>query len=298
MIPTYNREYTIARAIDSVLNQEYASSEIIVVDDGSNDNTRKILEAYGEKIRYVYQENAGVSAARNRGVNEAKYEWIAFLDSDDYWLPHHLQNIVDAMKATDSKASLYFSDTMLTPDNSESSLWNFCGFKMTDPFLFENDAGEWAFMRRQPMMLQSSIIRRKAYFEVGALPRNMIVAEDTLLFYKLTLRYPACAVRGYGTIMTSDGSERLTRTYDENNSAYWHSLIQLYRELISNEMKISVKYRKILNYYLSHAYICFGRIHLRKRRFLMASRNFLTGAWVSPVHFAIEFVDTLKRHIF
>lgn len=90
VIPTYNRAGCVGDAIDSVLSQTYADYEIIVVDDGSTDETRKTLERYGDRIRYIHQENAGVSAARNRGIMEARGEWVAFLDSDDEWLPEKL----------------------------------------------------------------------------------------------------------------------------------------------------------------------------------------------------------------
>ncbi len=91
VIPVYNREQTIERAIDSVLAQERLPEEIIVVDDGSTDNTPEILNAYHTKIQVVRQSNKGVSAARNRGVELARGKWIAFLDSDDEWLPDKLQ---------------------------------------------------------------------------------------------------------------------------------------------------------------------------------------------------------------
>ena len=71
VIPTYNRGHLVGRAIESALAQEYGPSEIIVVDDGSSDGTRQVVQSYGEKVRYLYQPNAGVSAARNRGVKEA-----------------------------------------------------------------------------------------------------------------------------------------------------------------------------------------------------------------------------------
>src|SRR5690349_3602213 len=90
IIPTYNRAQFIARAVDSVLEQTYKDFEIIVIDDGSSDNTQEILKAYEGKIRYVYQQNKGISAARNRGIQEAKGEYIAFLDSDDVWKPEKL----------------------------------------------------------------------------------------------------------------------------------------------------------------------------------------------------------------
>ncbi|MCK4819314.1 glycosyltransferase family 2 protein, partial [bacterium] len=90
IIPTCNRAEYITQAIDSVLAQTYTDYEIIVVDDGSTDNTKEVMEPYMDRIRYIYQENAGVSAARNTGIKAAKGDWVAFLDSDDEWLPGKL----------------------------------------------------------------------------------------------------------------------------------------------------------------------------------------------------------------
>jgi len=91
IIPTFNRGYIVAEAIESVLSQTYRDFEIIVVDDGSTDNTREVLEPYRDRIRYFYQENKGVAGARNKGIEESRGAFIAFLDSDDIWLPEKLE---------------------------------------------------------------------------------------------------------------------------------------------------------------------------------------------------------------
>ncbi len=90
IIPTYNRFEKLKRAVDSVLNQKFKDFELIVIDDGSTDETRDYFEKF-DGIKYIYQENKGVSAARNTGIKVAKGEWITFLDSDDEWLPDKLQ---------------------------------------------------------------------------------------------------------------------------------------------------------------------------------------------------------------
>lgn len=90
IIPVYNGQTYIKAAIQSVLNQTYPAYEIIVIDDGSTDQTRQVLQAYGDKIKYIYQGNQGVAVARNRGIQEAQGELIAFLDQDDYFLPNKL----------------------------------------------------------------------------------------------------------------------------------------------------------------------------------------------------------------
>lgn len=100
IIPTYNRAHCITEAIDSVLAQSYQQFEIIVIDDGSDDDTKDKLACYANKIRYFYQENSGVSVARNLGIQEAHGEWVAFLDSDDIWEPDKLKVQVEDLCAT------------------------------------------------------------------------------------------------------------------------------------------------------------------------------------------------------
>lgn len=90
VIPAYNNERWIGRAIKSVLAQSRAAEEIIVVDDGSRDNTAAVAAGFGERVRLIRQDNAGASAARNAGIRAATGNWIAFLDADDEWLPEKL----------------------------------------------------------------------------------------------------------------------------------------------------------------------------------------------------------------
>lgn len=96
IIPTYNRAGYLREAIDSVIAQSYRHVEILVVDDGSTDNTRELVHNYTSNIRYIYQENKGPSAARNNGIKNANGHFIAFLDSDDLWHPDKLAKQVAA----------------------------------------------------------------------------------------------------------------------------------------------------------------------------------------------------------
>lgn len=99
IIPTYNREASIASSIQSVLDQTWQNYEIIVVDDGSTDNTWRIVDQFtDERIRYIYlDQNSGPSRARNEGIRQAKHKFIAFLDSDDEWLPQKLEKQMQVM---------------------------------------------------------------------------------------------------------------------------------------------------------------------------------------------------------
>lgn len=94
IIPTYNRAWTIGITIQSALNQTYKNTEIIIVDDGSNDNTRNIVMEFGSRISYFFKENAGCSSARNFGINKSKGKYVAFLDSDDFWYENKLEKQV------------------------------------------------------------------------------------------------------------------------------------------------------------------------------------------------------------
>ena len=89
VIPAYNAEATLGRALDSVLSQTCLADEIIVVDDGSTDGTAKVAESFGESVNFFRKENGGASSARNFGISKCQHEWVAFLDSDDAWLPCH-----------------------------------------------------------------------------------------------------------------------------------------------------------------------------------------------------------------
>ena len=94
IIPNYNYAHYLPETLDSVLGQGYPNIEIIVVDDGSQDDSENVIRSYGERVRLIKQKNQGVSAARNRGVQESSGELIAFLDADDVWLPNKLERQV------------------------------------------------------------------------------------------------------------------------------------------------------------------------------------------------------------
>ena len=102
IIPAYNAARTILRCVNSVLEQSFKDVECIVIDDGSSDNTAEILGGIGdERLRYIYKENGGVSSSRNRGLDEAKGEYICFMDADDYQSDQALSQLVSAMRMND-----------------------------------------------------------------------------------------------------------------------------------------------------------------------------------------------------
>ena len=138
VIPTYNRGASIGRAIDSALAQS-VPVEIIVVDDGSTDDTAERLRRYGDRIRVITQTNQGVAPARNRGVAEARGEFVAFLDSDDEWLPHKLERQLALMDANPEVALVaaaveYVDDRGMVRNVGRANLSG----DIVDSLLFEN----------------------------------------------------------------------------------------------------------------------------------------------------------------
>lgn len=115
LIPTYNRAYILGSAIESVLRQSYRPIEVVVVDDGSTDDTRSLVEGFAPEVRYIYQPNGGLAAARNTGLAAARGEFIAFQDSDDIWLPWKLQAQVAVMRHAPEVALVWTDMTAVNP---------------------------------------------------------------------------------------------------------------------------------------------------------------------------------------
>jgi glycosyltransferase involved in cell wall biosynthesis len=160
VIPTYNRADVVCRAIDSVLKQTYGNTEIIVVDDGSTDRTHEALCRYGNRIRVKVQENSGPSIARNRGAAVARGDMVAFLDSDDYWLPTKLSRQLEAMeKAGESVPCCLCNCRVLYKDGSTTSTFTIADMvpDMSDG-LWLNPAE--VLFNRFVLFTQAAMIRR------------------------------------------------------------------------------------------------------------------------------------------
>ncbi len=164
IIPVYNGEKFLAEALESVFVQDYSPLEIIVVDDGSTDGTAALLSTYGERIRSVHQSNQGPAAARNRGLEIAGGELIAFLDADDLWLSGKLRRQIDYL---DIHPTVRVVATHMETFTSENASWI--------PGL---NRAYWE--SRPPGLLPSTLLcQRTAFDVVGQFAADMRLAEDT-----------------------------------------------------------------------------------------------------------------------
>lgn len=181
IIPSYNRAHTLPRALDSVLAQTRPADEIIVIDDGSTDNTRALVQQDYPQVTYLYQDNAGVSAARNHGIEIATGDWIALLDSDDEWLPEKLARQATAI-AENPDYALCHSD----------EIWIRNG-KRVNPMKKHSKSGGWIFDKCLPLCAISpsaSIIKKTLLEELGLFDESLPACEDYDLWLKICSQQP------------------------------------------------------------------------------------------------------------
>jgi len=175
VIPTYNYAGYLPAAIESVLSQERLPDEIIVVDDGSTDNTREVVAPYEPRVRYFYQKNAGLSAARNTGTRLASGDWVAYLDSDDLWKPGKLRDQEKAVNEVPGAVLAYTGVVFLNPDGSISD-----GGPAVPP------ERVWPALRARNMITaSSSMARREAVLEAGGFNEALRSCEDWDMWVRL-----------------------------------------------------------------------------------------------------------------
>ncbi len=181
VIPSHNRSRLVVRALDSILSQTRPADEILVVDDGSEDDTVERIRGQQPAVRVVAQPHSGVSAARNRGIRESTGEWIAFLDSDDEWLPTKLEKQLDALAASPD-LSLCHTD----------EIWIRRG-RRVKPMEKHRKYGGEIFERCLPLCVispSSAILHRRLFDEVGLFDESLPACEDYDLWLRVTARFP------------------------------------------------------------------------------------------------------------
>ena len=181
VLPTYNRAWCLKSAIDSVLDQNDQRSELIVVDDGSTDNTQQLVATYGERLRYIRQDNRGVSAARNTGIRAASGALIALLDSDDEWLPGKLSTQLDFFKA--------HPEALIC---QTEEIWIRNGVRVNPGKRHRKQSG-MIFESSLALCLvsPSAVMIKKALLDdVGLFDENLPACEDYDLWLRIAWKYP------------------------------------------------------------------------------------------------------------
>ncbi|MBQ3366884.1 MAG: glycosyltransferase family 2 protein [Acidaminococcaceae bacterium] len=216
VVVTYNRARYLKEALDSILRQTFKNYEIILVDDGSVDNTKEIVEQY-EGIRYIYQEHGGISKARNTAVKAAKGKWIATLDSDDLWKKEKLQKQVDYLEAHPECRIVYTA---------------FCNFA---------DVSEDILNERQAKLLQSAgrsylpsaLIDARLFDEIGLYDETIEWGEDIewifrSRFFKIDIGHCIDEVLYLRRV---HGSNISITTKEISNLGFWKMASDAYRKI-------------------------------------------------------------------
>jgi glycosyltransferase involved in cell wall biosynthesis len=228
IIPTYNRSGLVVEAVESVLAQDSGRTiEIIVVDDGSTDDTARALAPYSERIRYLHQTNRGMNAARNRGIREASGEYLALLDSDDVWLPFKAVLQVAVLEKLDRVGFVFsnfyaWRDGVRTPDglrnwmvpgatiaqhSSATVSSTELGFSPPAPPFKVEICEIYRLSLRQPVVLPStSVIRRRVVDAMGPLPEDNWMCGDWEYFSRASKLFGAAYI---------DKETALNRSHDD-----------------------------------------------------------------------------------
>lgn len=202
VIPTYNRLWSLKDAVKSVKSQTYTDFEMILVDDGSTDGTDRWIEKSVSGVVYIRQENRGVSSARNRGIEASRGEYIAFLDSDDRWLPEKLSIQVEAMEGGHS-----ISHT--------EEIWMRNGVRVNPRIRHKKHSGN-IFLKSLPLVIispSSVMIRREVFDDVGLFDENLLAAEDYDMWLRITARYPVHFIDSPLIVKTGGHEDQLSQKY-------------------------------------------------------------------------------------
>ena len=205
IIPTYNRSGFVHEAIESVLFQEYTDCELIIVDDGSSDETKDVLKRYADRVTYIYQDNKGVSSARNKGVETASGEYIAFLDSDDIWLPKKLSHQMD-----------FFSHNPDALICHTEEIWIRRGVRV-NPMKKHKKYSGMIFEKVLPLCIispSSVMMKRDLFFNrIGFFDETLPACEDYDMWLRIAAEYPIYLIETPLIIKRGGHEDQLSQKY-------------------------------------------------------------------------------------
>ena len=210
VIPCYNYAGYLADTIDSVLNQDYDNIEVIVIDDGSTDETREVALKYGNRIRYIYQDNQGLSATRNNGIKISNKHFIAFLDADDKWEPNFISVVIKQFKKLSTDVGI-----VACLDSKIDK----AGRPLRDR-VHQSKLGELTtkdLILKNRFFPGAAVVIREAFDVVGDFDTNLRSSEDRDMWIRISCRYKVwligdslVKIRKHGENMSSN-AERMLR---------------------------------------------------------------------------------------
>lgn len=204
IIPAYNRFSFLVEAVESVLSQTFTDFELIIVDDGSVDETRKIQEIYQHRVKYIFQENRGVSSARNKGIMLSNGEYICFLDSDDMWKKDKLETQVNFMDKNKDFLVCYTDE-----------IWMRNGVRVNPMKKHKKHSG-MIYDKCLPLCIispSSAMMKREIFDKVGYFDENLPVCEDYDLWLRISKDYPIFFINKKLIIKRGGHPDQLSHLY-------------------------------------------------------------------------------------
>ncbi|MCP4399817.1 MAG: glycosyltransferase family 2 protein [bacterium] len=233
IIPTYNRADFLKEAIASVLAQSYQDFELLIVDDGSTDRTHHVVDSYAGRVKYLFQENRGVSSARNLGIRSSRGEFITLLDSDDCWLPQKLERQIEVME-TEVELRLCHTE----------EIWIRRGVRVNQKKKHRKHGG-YIFPNCLPLCVispSSVMIRRMLFDEIGFFDETLPACEDYDLWLRICCRYPVHFIDTPLLVKRGGHDDQLSRKYWGIDRFRVKALIKLLKtEELTEEQRIQVK---------------------------------------------------------
>ena len=234
IIPTYNRAHLLRESIESVLSQTHRDLELIVVDDGSTDDTEKVVSSYLPHLTYLYQEHQGVSAARNKGLERAQGNYLTFLDSDDLWLPTKLQLQMRFMKHHPDALICYTEE-----------IWIRRGVRV-NPMKKHKKYSGMIFEYCLPRCIvspSSVLIDPRVLDDVGTFDETFEACEDYDLWLRISSRYPIYLIDTPLIVKRGGHDDQLSHTIISQDQFRIKALVKLLNEdhLTSQQKELALK---------------------------------------------------------
>ncbi len=205
VIPTFNRAHQVTRAVQSVLDQTFRDFEIIIVDDGSTDETKTAVSRFQDRVKLiVHDENLGVSAARNTGIHESAEAFVAFLDSDDFWLPNKLQKQIQFFE-TNPNALICQTE----------EIWIRNGHRVNPRKKHRKPSGDIFEQSLKRCLVSPSavMLKRSVFDEIGGFDESLPACEDYDMWLRIAWRYPIFLIPDRLIVKIGGHSDQLSRRY-------------------------------------------------------------------------------------